>query len=306
MFGLARLAPLPRVPLEHGLRSAAARLGHRNVFNVSVLFHNDVVHVAYRALPRGGAKPFHAFYGVADPERPESWRITSLTEQAAAYGVAPTADPKLFALDTQTYATFNTGYSPVQNEIYLMRVAPRMTAPQKCVLARGRQRVEKNWAFFRRDDGPLAAIYQLSPYTELSLASGEVGAGGDLVFERNSAGSAPHADGLTIGSAVVLDHDRMLLVAHEKIRVGPKRAYVGRMVEIRGAGSATPQVRVSSRRLIHSYRACLPPRRRHNPNLISATYFAGLTPYQGAWLVGYGINDMDFSLAKVEEEQLWA
>ena len=59
------------------------------------------------------------------------------------------------------------------------------------------------------------------------------------------------------------------------------------------------------RRLIHSFRASLPPRRRHNPNLISATYFAGITPYEGDLLLGYGINDLAFSMVQVQEEQLW-
>jgi hypothetical protein len=237
--------------------------------------------------------------------RPESWTITSLTAHAAEFGVTPTADPKLFVLGDEIFATFNTGYSPVQNEIYLMRVAPAMTAPQKCVLVEGRQKVEKNWAFFRRDDGSTAAIYQLSPYTELTLIAGEPGGSGDLSFERSSAGSGLHADRLTIGTAVLVCDDRMLLIAHQKIRVWRKRAYVGRLVEIRGAGTPAPQVRVSSRRLIHSYRDCLPPRHRHNPNLISATYFAGITPFEDGFLLGYGINDMAFSMAKVEEEQLW-
>ena len=52
--------------IEAGLRRAAADLGHENVFNVSVLIDQGTVHVAYRALPRGATKPFHAFYAVAD------------------------------------------------------------------------------------------------------------------------------------------------------------------------------------------------------------------------------------------------
>jgi len=305
MLGLERLAPRPRPPLEAGLRRAAADLGHQNVFNVSVLIHQGQVHVAYRALPRGAAKPFHAFYAVADLAQPDSWRITSLTEHAAAYAVAPTADPKLFVLGAEVYVTFNTGYSAVQNEIYLLRVAPELTAPQKCVLPIGRQRVEKNWAFFARSDGRLAAIYQLAPFTVLTLTAGDLHSGDELVFELQGQGSGPGVEGLTIGTGLLVLEDRMLLVAHEKIRLGPKRAYVGRLVEIRDAESAAPRVRVSSRRLIHSFRASLPPRRRHNPNLISATYFAGITPYEGDLLLGYGINDLAFSMVQVQEEQLW-
>jgi hypothetical protein len=305
MLGLERLAPWPRPAIDAGLRRAAADLGHENVFNVSVLIDRGTVHVAYRALPQGASKPFHAFYAVANLACPGSWRIRSLTEHAASYAVAPTADPKLFALGEQIYVTFNTGYSPVQNEIYLMQVAPNLTPPQKCVLVAGRQAVEKNWAFYPGADGRLAAIYQLAPFTVLSLTSGEVTAGGDLTFEQVGDGTGPGVDGMTIGTGVLVDEDRMLLVAHEKVRLGPKRAYVGRLVEIRGAESKTPRVRVSPRRLIHSFRASLPPRQRHNPNLISATYFAGITPFEDGLLLGYGINDLAFSMAQVQEEQLW-
>jgi hypothetical protein len=56
---------------------------------------------------------------------------------------------------------------------------------------------------------------------------------------------------------------------------------------------------------VHSWRAMLPQRKRYNPGLMSATYFSGITKLDGELVLGYGINDKDFGLAKVDRS-LWS
>lgn len=311
---MARIRTLSRAVdtgLTDSLRAAALRLGHSNVFNPSVAVHGSTTVVSYRAYSPARTLPFDAFLAVSDGAAPGEWRITSLTEHAAGFGVAPVADPKLFARSGAIWATFNTG-TPARgdNAIYVMPVWPEPGPPQLCELTDGRSRVEKNWAFLAEGTAPVDAIYQLGPLVGLRLSGGQLGAPGGAAFEkveRSATDAARTAAGLTIGSQPLVEDDEITLVAHERYRIGRRRAYAGRLARITGLNSAAPRLRVSSVRLVHSVRAALPQRDTHNPNLISATYFSGIARAEsGALLLGYGINDRDFAIARVEEDALWS
>ena len=55
-------------------------------------------------------------------------------------------------------------------------------------------------------------------------------------------------------------------------------------------------------RLIHSLRDARPRRGAHNPNALFVTYFSGLTPCDDGYLVGYGINDVDYGFARLSND----
>jgi hypothetical protein len=66
-------------------------------------------------------------------------------------------------------------------------------------------------------------------------------------------------------------------------------------------------VAVGARKLVHSFAALLPPprSRRHNPDLLFATYFSGFAVHEGGAFLGYGVNDEGWGFAEVGVDALW-
>lgn len=298
MVGIRRLGAERDNDLESRLAVLAERLQLRNVFNPSPVGHRGVLHVAFRAIgPQGGR--VRAYLARLDEAADV---VFDLTECANRFGIPFIADPKLLALDGEVYVTFNSGFSAGHpNTIYLQRVTPELEAPQECLLD-DRQVVEKNWAFFEASN-ELRALYSLQPLVTLALREGQLGSDGPLTFERRNAQRSEGPVALTIGSQMIIEADRGLLIAHSKIKLGRKRVYVGHLVAVDLAKSE-PAVYVSSTVLIDSWRALFPQRHRLNPNLWSATYFSGIARTPGGLLVGYGVNDSRAALARVTEEMI--
>lgn len=282
--------------------------GQTQPFNPSVISVDDATVFAYRAVPRDnrGIRSYLAITRHAD----SAVDVVDLTAAGEESGIKRVADPKLFVVDDAVYATFNTGFAPrgTQNDIYIVRVFPTLGPMQRVIANFRRQDVEKNWAFVGTSGRDLRAIYQLHPYSEVVVARGALGAHEDLEFDKvtvpNVASAA--ARGLTIGTQPLrIAGDKLLLLAHERWSLRRKRSYFGHTVTIGGFGTTNVRVGVNRQRLIHSVRAALPRSGRHNPNLLSATYFSGLTRDDDDVLLGYGINDIDFSIARMKEADLW-
>ncbi|MDT9592010.1 hypothetical protein RDV89_02960 [Nocardioides zeae] len=316
-----RVGRMDRSGLPEQLAAVLAPYGERNAFNPSVLVDGDTVHLVFRAFgPGSTAKPFRAYWTALrrTPDGLEPGELVDLTAHAAAHGVGPVADPKLFAHDGRVLVTFNTGFThPEPNGLGVIALTPTLGPPQWCELE-GRARIEKNWAFHTGDDGGLAAIYGLAPLVRLRLAKGVVGSGDALVFERVTA--RPGADdasaglegavglgwrrSLSLGSQPVRAGDDLLLVGHEKLyRTGrdgeERRGYVGRLVRVRGE-----RVTVHPDRLVHSWRDARPRPGVHNPRALFVTYFSGLALADDRLLVGYGINDLSGGFAFLDRRYL--
>ncbi|WP_426323952.1 hypothetical protein [Microbacterium sp. E-13] len=299
MIRIRRVGAARDSVLENRLRAITDRLRLRNVFNPSPIEHDGTLYVAFRAIgPDGGrVRAYLARLEQAGEV------ITDLTSFANDLGIPFIADPKLLMLDGDVYVTFNSGYSARDvNTIYLQRVSPRLGVPQACLLSE-RQKVEKNWAFFRAG-AELRAVYSLQPLMVLVLREGRLGDHGPLTFDhRDRIHSAHRPVGLTLGSQMLVEAERGLLIAHSKIRVGRRRAYVGHLVEL-GLADDTPSVSISQTSLIDSWRALWPVHDRLNPNLWSATYFSGIARIREELLLGYGVNDSRAALARVSEEMI--
>lgn len=289
------------------LREVTARAGHTNVFNASVARRGDRLHVAWRALPDGAERPFRAYCTSVDVDGTDPGEVVDLTAAAQAQGVPLVADPKLFMAHGKIWVTFNTGYvaGDERNDVYLMRVAPTPGPLQQCRLA-GRRRIEKNWVFFAGADDAWGAVHRLQPLTQLVLTGGTPGAPGPLEFARVAgAERTPGPLDLTLGTPLYRDGDRWLGVVHEKRRVRGRRVYLGRPATFVGLGTPQASVRVGQERLVHSWWAMRPQRERFNPSLLSATYFSGITRLDGQIALGYGVNDRDFGIAKLDRS-LWS
>jgi len=290
------------------LRDLTARAGHVNVFNVSVVRICTRLHLAWRALPHEGAqRPFRAYATSVDVDGSNPGEIVDLTEHAAAYGVPVVADPKLFVVSGRAYVTFNTGSvkGEAKNDIYVMRIAPELRRPQRCVVHK-RRRQEKNWVFFVHPDGGIGVVYQVSPLILMEHTGGTLGRDEDLKFRRIPPREQPrpvirHA----LGTQLHREGTKFYGIVHEKRRVLGRVMYFGRPATFHDLGRPEARVRLGRARLVHSWSSLLPHRRRHNPRLFSATYFSGITKLDGEFLLGYGINDKKPGLVKVSQK-LWS
>ncbi|HEY6640504.1 hypothetical protein [Povalibacter sp.] len=285
---------------------ALADAGHySNVFNPSLARFDGRWHLAFRAEAHPGEKPFRAFYTNAAADRFSP--PLDLSAILAHEDFPRIADPKLVVLGERLYLTFNTGnLAGTDNALYLMQVWPTVGAPQRCEVE-GRQTVEKNWAFYLDPQGELSVIYSLSPLVRLRRARGVLGSAGMLFFERAGSTDGP-GKGLSIGTQITFANARTgYLVAHEKPGVLGKRGYVGRLVRLTFDHRGEAAVTVGGTRLIHSYRKLIPAKKRHNPNLLWATYFAGAVLDDNSELLSlsYGINDVEFGFAELPLAQLW-
>jgi hypothetical protein len=278
--------------------AAAASAGVANAFNPSIASQSDSDFIAFRGSATG-ERPFRAF--VASSES----GLLDLSEVALASGLPVVADPKLFRLGNELWATFNTGFTAsAENGIYIQRIHPDLTEPQLCILP-GRQRIEKNWAFYLDESGDLSVVYSLDPLKILRRSQGGLG-NGPLTFAHVESPLRSRAAGLTIGtqlSGVV--GDSMILIAHQKLQFAGKRAYFGRAVELDLAFGNEQIVSVGQTWLIHSLASLLPARRRPNPNLISATYFAGIVQRDRDVILSYGVNDISGNVVSLERQLLW-
>lgn len=290
--------------LVSSVKHFASSAGIRGAFNPSVAFVGDTLVATLRGEERPGARPFRAWvlWGALGKKLAGA----SLTDAMAEHGVHPVADPKLFVAGEKVFATFNTGYVRTGiNDIYVVEVFPNIGWPQRCVFS-GRQRIEKNWAFFQSGSGDLAALYSAVPPQLLKLTQGELGTSSDLVFDGSGIGLTNVSDRFTIGSQLAwVSESEAMIVLHEKHRILNKRAYTGRLALLSISDRVLDklEIRMGKTRLIHSRIATLPQLRPNNPNLISATYFSGLAPSADGLVLSYGVNDRDFGIARLDVGQ---
>jgi hypothetical protein len=304
MMNVRLLSRHPANRFADALQAIAESGRYSNVFNPSLARCGGRWHVAFRAEANPGEKPFRALYAHGNDDRFSS--PLDLSQVLAEYELPRVADPKLVTLDERLYVTFNTGHlQGAPNALYLMQLWPDMGTPQRCEVE-GRQTVEKNWAFYLDRSGALAAIYSLNPLVRLRHIDGVLGSTDVLRFERTSATESPGA-GLSIGTQIAFaDRRTGYLIAHEKPGLLGKRGYVGRLVQLTFDERGDAAIAVGRARLIHSFRKLIPEKKRHNPNLLWATYFAGAVLDDNNILsLSYGINDVGFGFAELPLTQLW-
>ena len=273
---------------------------HENVFNPSLAVVASVTYVSFRAFGTTGASKFDSFIIKFDSESQFSEEI-NISELCATYSIAICADPKLVVMENEVWLTFNTGHSENENAIYLMKVSNKIGKPYQCILE-SREKIEKNWAFFK-DNNHLHAVYSLTPLVKLKLSN--------ICEQKNifyfkflnddlaDLKYLQKKSNLSIGTQLLKINDSYNLIAHEKIKIGRKRVYFGRFVEIKNS-----TVVIHKKRLIHSYASLLGSRIKHNKNLISCTYFSGLAADGEDFIISYGVNDISFDVKRIPQQFL--
>ena len=286
-------------PFTQALSDALAGSGVENIFNPSVLTIGQKTWLAFRGLPQGGEKPFRAFLLSANnaSARLEPSSLVDLTGIFERHVGCPVADPKLFSLNDRPWVTFNTGHFENPNSIYIAPLSPDIGQPLRVDLEE-RSKIEKNWGFFEQD-GSLRAVYGLDPLMILA----ETHRTDDTVFMRPTSplfrAQRKKKPRITLGSQPVWlsgSGTKMAVIAHRRHYFRGKRVYTGRPAIL---DLEAQTARWAKTPWFHSFRALLGDDVRHNPNLLSCTYFSGLSIYGQNMIVSYGINDVGFAIAEV-------
>jgi len=190
------------------------------------------------------------------------------------------------------YVTFNTGWIPRGNDIFVMKVYPEM-GPPKSVVYEKRRKQERNWAFFF-EEGEIYALYWINPLKMLRLKrEGDKTWGMEDYYCKEKPDNSFPED-LTIGTQLFKSNGRYYLVAHQKRLFQNKKIYLGRVCTF---DFPNKKIVPGKYWLSHSLDSILGNDTKHNTNLFSCTYFSGLQASGRSIKLGYGINDVDFGFS---------
>lgn len=269
-----------------------------NTFNPSIVRLGDDYVVAFRAGLHPGDKPFGAFLIL--PDTPHGQYI-DLTTAFSGSKSGPVCDPKLFRRGEEIWLTFNTGHFEAHNRIFIARVHPDLGTPQE-VLVERRNPIEKNWGFFQQA-GQLSAVYAAVP--SITLRETLDDADGIMRMEHTSSADNPSADPrFSIGpQPQSLGDGRFVTIVHRKKQFFRKRLYVGQ-VAVMSPAEEGYDVTLLPDMLAHSGASLLGERPKHNKNLLSCTYFSGLSIENDTALISYGVNDLRAGFAEVTTTSL--
>lgn len=215
-------------------------------------------------------------------------------------GINKVADPKLFLLDGKTHLTFNDGYMEGgENSIVLASITENVIDDYWRCAFKDRQRLEKNWAFFLKND-TLHVLYGLDPLKILK----EVHSTGSMKqFEVIHVDEKTAYPNHTIGTPLVHNGHSFLFMGHQKFYRKGKRVYMGKAFSL--SISDDYQLKMQKTKFIHSLRSLLGVKKKFNKNLISCTYFSGIYLEGNRAIIGYGINDTSLNIISLKQYKIW-
>ncbi|MCP4397976.1 MAG: PqqD family protein [bacterium] len=277
----------PDLEIRHRFIEVVEEIGVGNVFNPSFFENGDVRIFAFRAIPDKSGE-LVSFVSVEDISGRTVNRISpDLYEGIKAPRLI---DPKVFTVGNEVYLTFNSGWVPAGNDIFVMKIIPTIGTPKKVIYG-ARQRQERNWGFFS-EGGEIYAIYQIAPLVILKLERESSDTWWMADDIRQTGADIPHD--LTLGTQPFKHEDRYYFMAHRKYVLKGKKVYLGRPCVL---NLDKLKVTMSDSWMAHSPESLLGNERKHNTNLFSCTYFSGLQVSASGLTLGYGINDVDFGFS---------
>ncbi|WP_299210023.1 hypothetical protein [uncultured Dokdonia sp.] len=273
------------------------------VFNPSMVYYMDSFLMTIRVYDTD-SKTIQAHLYSWKEDQP--YTFVNLTEYFINVLTAQkVADPKLFIMNDEVWGTFNTGYvAKGENQVVLFQIKNTEVKNYFYCHYSERTRIEKNWAFFMKDDC-IYALYGIDQVKILKATSLDIIKGNTLNFDAFSTVEKKKYQEYTIGTPLMTLTDTTYgFIGHKKIIFRGKRLYSGRAF-IFSPFTETP-LKISSRPLIHSYKSLAGNSFKFNKNLISCTYFSGITMYMNEVIISYGINDVDWNMVSIKQDKLWA
>lgn len=269
----------------------------KNIFNPSFITRDTFTIIAFRAINPEVNKinSYVATFG----ENEQLLDLINLSEYVAQFNIQTAADPKIFLAEgTDVWITFNTGYSTDYNDIYILRFYPKMGKPLCCHYEK-RQKIEKNWAFFF-EGNKILALYSITPLVILEAYWPCEQSNVCKFHELTVNGEKPKRF-LSIGTQLTRVENGYLFVAHRKRTFFNKRMYYGVPIILNKKNAKFELYIGEKMKLIHSMRSVMGSKIKYNKNLLSCTYFSGINYLTNDQVVlGYGINDVDFSFASLD------
>jgi hypothetical protein len=119
-----------------------------NIFNPDFFCSEQVNILSFRAIPAGSDR-LTSYVMVEDDTGISIKNISA--DLSEKLNVPRLIDPKITRLNDEFYVTFNSGYVPGGNDIFIMRFYPEMGNPRQLIY-KNRQEQERNWAFFRNGE----------------------------------------------------------------------------------------------------------------------------------------------------------
>lgn len=274
------------------VKSISNRLPIYNIFNPSFYLSDDVKVVAFRAIEKDDPNEEFSSYLSVDSDE---LSICNISKDWKRKLLAPRLiDPKVFKMKDDIYVTFNTGFSPVYNDIFVMKVFPNLERPKRVVYRNRRRKQERNWAFFS-EGGDMFALYWLNPLKILKVK--EV-TDKQWVMEDYYQGDrvTNMRNDITMGTQLEKVGDKYRFVGHGKAICNGKKIYFGKTGFF---DFNNKNVSFDKGWLSHSLNSLFGEYANYNTNLFSCTYFSGIQNFGGHLTLGYGINDVDLGFSKI-------
>jgi len=258
--------------------------GLSNIFNPSfhILF-GDATIFAFRAIPDGDDR-IMSYVVISKGQK--TTRLNISENYCSSLKCLQLIDPKVFTLHDGCYITFNSGHVKDGNDIFVMKVYPELEKPKR-IIYEGRQKQERNWAFFSRD-GETYALYWLNPLKLLRL---KLATDDTWEFETFHEGTETELPDVTLGTQLSEHENKYYFVGHRKYVAKGKKLYLGKPGCLDFDGR---RVEFGESWFAHSKESLHGSKTKHNHNLFSCTYFSGIQIIGGKAVLGYGVNDVEF------------
>jgi len=191
-----------------------------NVFNPSFYCDENVKIFAFRAILKG-SKELSSFISIEDQKCRSIKNIS--TDFHKELGSICLIDPKIAQINGDFYITFNSGWMPKGNDIFIMKIYPEMESPKR-ILYKNRQKQERNWAFFS-EQGDIYALYWLNPLRILKVGriNPKTWEMEEYYSEKEKNNEFPKD--LTIGTQLSKLNNKYYFVGHKKIYLWRKKIY---------------------------------------------------------------------------------
>jgi len=267
-----------------------------NVFNPSFFWSDNLKLFTFRGADIRSDKLL-SFVSVEDKSGRTIKNIS--TEYCDELNCHSLLDPKITLIKDEFFITFNSGWNPDGNEIYIMKIHPEFESPKK-IIYEYRRSQERNWAFFSQNE-EIYVLYWINPLKVLKV--NEKGPNSwqleDYHCDQQENMTLP--GNLTIGTQLSNMGGKYCFVAHKKVDVRGKKMYLGKFCVL-----DFEEMTISPGKywLVHSLKSMFGAKIKTNTNLFSSTYFSGIQTFNETIKLGYGVNDVDFGFSTKKPEDL--
>lgn len=293
---LFRLKKYSSEPFPKGVIEILSQFKY--VFNPSYVTHKQTSYLAIRVFDDITNSIFSMLYFWKNEKNIQSINLTVYFNNIGGFNKV--SDPKLFIMNNCLWGSFNTGHTDKEkNKLCLFEMESSKIKNYYLCIYDKRNRVEKNWTFYSIDN-QLFCLYSISPLIVLKAISF---IDNHVVFEEYYKGDTVQFKNYSIGTQMIKINRCFYFIAHKKIFLNGKRLYFGKPFKFEFLDK--PVLTSSKKFLIHSFRSLIGNKHKFNKNLISCTYFSGLSSQNDKIHLSYGINDIKWNIVTIEKNKLW-